>query len=237
MRRFEQERAYVLHTRPYRETSLLVELFTYHYGRISVIAKGIKRSKVRTRGILQPFVPLMVSCAGRSDLLILRDFDSCGNINIYQGRTLINAFYMNELLMRLLHHWDPHPELFWNYETSLVRLIDTDHEQKTLRLFEKHLLKILGYELQLLKEAETGQAVSANESYLYDPKRGPVRAIQEKLTSDFEGKQLLFKGKSLLAFAEERLDDLSVLSDIKRLMRQILPVYLDYKPLETRKLL
>lgn len=237
MHRFELERAYILHTRPYRETSLLLELFTYQHGRLSVIAKGVKRSKVRVRGLLQPFVPLLVSCSGRGDLLTLRDFDSGGNINFLKGRSLISAFYLNELLIRLLHRWDPYQTLFLNYEQTLVQLGNVENEQKILRLFEKSLLKTLGYELQLLKEAQTGHGICADDFYTYDPQRGPILVESTQGHTEFEQKKYLFKGKSLLALAEEKLDDLQVLSDLKRLMRQVLSVYLDHKPLETRKLL
>jgi DNA repair protein RecO (recombination protein O) len=220
MQRFESQAAYLLHARPYRETSLLLELFIEDLGRITVIGKGVR---------LQLFVPLCVSCVGRGELLTLTDVDSGGMAPVLKGRALVSAFYINELLMRLLHRWDPYPELFTQYQSALQILSESDQEQVALRLFEKALLKSLGYELQLLKDAETGLAVQPENYYSFNPAVGP-RAVD--LPSPY-----VFKGKSLLGLAEGYLNDISILSDAKRLMRLALAPHLGSKPLESRKLL
>jgi len=235
MIRFESQESFVLHARLYLESSLLLELFTPDYGRISAIAKGARRPKSRMRGLLQPFVPLLVSCVGRGELLTLCAVDSAGISPLLSGRHLMSALYLNELLVRLLHRHDAHPDLFWQYKATLLQLETTEDAQEILRLFEKFLLKTLGYELPLLKDAESGALVEAENFYTFDPLRGP-QLIGGKAVGD---KQLpgMFKGRSLLALAEENLKDRTVLADVKRLMRQALAVHLGSKPLESRKLL
>ncbi len=230
MQRIEFQPAYILHTRPYRETSLLLEVFTSDYGRIGIIAKGVRKPKAKSRGLLQPFVPLLLSCVGRGELLTLKDFDAGGMVILLNGRALVSAFYLNELLMRLLHRWDAHQALFQSYGKALNEL-KIKKEQEVLRVFEKSLLKALGYELQLIREVETGDLVESDKMYAFDPERGPI------LIKSQSGNKSLFKGKSLLALHQEALNDLTVLWDAKRLMREALAIHLGNKPLESRKLL
>jgi len=233
--------AYVLHSRLYRETSLIVEFVTETHGRVSVIAKGVRAPKAKARGLLQPFVPLLISCVGRGELLTLKSFESNGPVLNLQGKRLISGFYMNELLMRLLHKYDPHPVLFNHYQQTLQALEKEAQEQPALRAFEKFLLKELGYELQLIKEAETGHLIEEDHWYLFDPERGPLWVDSSQWSTEYKNTpkktQGLFKGKSLLALAAGQLDEPSILGDAKRLLRQALGVHLGVKPLESRKLL
>lgn len=232
MRRFESQHAYILHTRPYRETSFLCELFTKDHGRISVVAKGVRRPKSKGRGLLQPFIPLTVSCVGRGELLTLTDFDASGVAPVLTGRCMMSAFYVNELLFRLMHREDPTPDLFLNYKNVLIDLAQAtngEEVQIVLRLFEKALLKTLGYELQLIKDVETGLLINPEGYYRVDPARGPILIDAVKAID-------VFKGKSLLALAEGILD-ITVLSELKRLMRLALAPHLGDKPLESRRLL
>lgn len=237
MRRFESELAYILHTRPYRETSFLCELFTANQGRISVVAKGVRRPKSRGRGLLQPFIPLIISCVGRGELLTLTDFDASGVAPVLTGRRMISAFYLNELLFRLMHREDPYPDLFLSYQRALTELEkarEIQEVQIVLRLFEKSLLKTLGYELQLLKEVETSDLISPEQDYYFDPARGPIFTGTGSRTA-----AEIFKGKSLIALAKESKGEMdkAVLSDLRRLMRLALASHLGSKPLESRKLL
>ncbi|HQZ87320.1 MAG TPA: DNA repair protein RecO [Gammaproteobacteria bacterium] len=236
MRRFECQLAYVLHTRPYRETSFLCEFFTADYGRISVVAKGVRRPKSRGRALLQPFIPLMISCVGRGSLLTLTDFDAVGVAPVLTGRCAVSAFYLNELLFRLIHHEDPNPDLFFCYQAALSELEKTTEVQIVLRLFEKSLLKMLGYELQLVKELRTGKPLNPEGNYRFDPASGPVLVETGDLAIGVKS-QDVFKGKSLLALAAGVLNDIVVLGDLKRLMRLALAPHLGSKPLESRKLL
>lgn len=235
MRRFEDQLAYVLHAKPYRETSFLCELLTVDYGRISVVAKGVRRPKSRGRGLLQPFIPLMISCVGRGSLLTLTHVDAVNVAPMLTGRRAVSAFYLNELLFRLIHPEDPHPDLFFCYQDALSELEKTTEVQIVLRLFEKSLLKILGYELQLMKEVGTGAFIHPEENYRYDPGSGPVLVGNDNFAVGVKS-QDVFKGKSLLALAMGSFDN-DVLSDLRRLMRLALAPHLGNKPLESRKLL
>lgn len=235
MHRFESQLGFILHTRPYRETSLLLELFTLHHGRMGAVAKGVRREKVLRRGLLQPFIPLLLACAGRGELLTLKAFEPAGASPLLTGRRLVCAFYLNELLVRLLHRFDPNPELFLNYHETLMELQNTSQEQKVLRLFEKSLLKSLGYELPLLKEVETGLGIEPEKFYRFDPVRGPLLASEQPMVGVMSN--ALFKGASLLALAAGELHQVTALSDAKRLMRLALAHHLGPKPLESGKLL
>jgi DNA repair protein RecO (recombination protein O) len=237
MHRFESEPAYVLHSWPYRETSLLLEVFTREYGRLGALAKGARRPKSRARGLLQPFVPLLVACVGRGELLTLTEYESFGFLPYLSGRRLVSAFYLNELIMRLLHRWDPNPALFDGYQIAIRTLASEEPIEPALRLFEKVLLKTLGYELQLVKEVESGEAVHPEKLYRYDPERGPILVDALQKGGAFYPEKRLYQGKSLLALAAEELSETSVLSEVKRLMREALLLHLGDRPIESRKLL
>ena len=232
MIRIEFQPAYILHRRPYRETSILLDFFTPDYGRISAIGKGVRRPNSSTKALLQPFVPLLISCAGRGDLLTLKDFDANGPMSLLSGRRIMSAFYMNEILMRLIQRQDANPGLFQQYQHTLEALSSAQNEQVTLRLFEKALLQALGYELQLTKDYETGHAVEENNSYLFDPERGPTLVQSKGKTAN------IFTGKTLLALAQGSLEaiDVALLNDAKRLMRLALAPHLGIKPLASRRL-
>lgn len=256
MLKIDLEPAFVLHSRPYQETSLLLELFTKNHGRFGAVAKGARRPKSRARGLLQAFSPLLVSCAGRGELLTLKDVDAGGGdqMAFLQGKTFVFAFYLNELLMRLLHRFDPHPELFDIYRNTLLALacaaLETNatseqisSEQITLRLFEKSLLQALGYAPQLTEEVTSGAPIDPDQFYLFDPERGPFLLASalpqptQHQSQSFRDKHLRVKGQSLLAIAKDDLGDPVVLSDAKRLFRAALRVHLGERPLESRRLL
>lgn len=236
MQRIECQPAYILHKRPYRETSQILEIFTRDYGRIGVIAKGANRGKSALKGILQPFIPLLISCIGRGELLTLTGVDAIKIYTFLQGPKLASAFYLNELLMRLLHRCDVNPELFHRYDHALQSLGENKEIQAILRLFEKYLLKLLGYGLQLVKDVKTGETVQQESLYVFEPTLGPQLASPNLAGLELKS-HLLFKGNSLLAIEQENLISAEILSDAKRLMRHALAPHLGMKPLESRKLL
>jgi DNA repair protein RecO (recombination protein O) len=244
MHKFESQPAYILHARPYQESSLLLELFSRDFGRIAAIARGAKR-KIKGRkgggslqGVLQPFVPLLISCSGKGELLTLTSFDSEAAYPMLMGRRLVSALYLNELLMRLLYRWDAHPDFFYVYGKTLQKLNTEEQnrcEQTTLRLFEKALLRAIGYELQLTKEVDTGDPLHPDKLYFFNPEQGPCCVLEYPRNSPNQRK-LIFKGKSLLDLEMECLLDPISLQDAKRLMREALGRHLGNRPLETRKL-
>ncbi len=266
MLRLVLEPAYVLHAWPYGESSLLLDVFTREHGRVGVLAKGVKKPRSLYKSLLQPFVPLWISCAGK-ELLLLKSVELRGQVCFLKARSLLCALYMNELCVRLMHRFDPYPSLFDHYEQALNKLlqmplgdihpcirrfpvpgIDAPRhhserlirqsnrcEQKILRIFEKSLLKALGYALPLERDAKSGEALQPEAWYHFDPERGPI--LEHNVVSKPMASEALFKGSTLLALAHECLEDASVLPALKSLMKQVLALYLGPKPLQTRFLL
>ena len=152
MGRIQLEPAYVLHSRSFRETSLIVEAFTREYGRVAVVARGVKSARSRRRNILQPFRPLLLSWNQKSDLGTLTGVDQVASPPALQGQALYCGLYLNELLMRLLHRGDPHIEVFERYRQILSELASDASPQPLLRIFEKHLLEAIGYAMLLDRE-------------------------------------------------------------------------------------
>ena len=227
--RVEQEPAYVLHARPYRETSLLVEVFSRRHGRLGLLAKGAKRRKSPLAGLLLPFLPLRLSWSGRGELGVVTGAEGAGPAHPLRGDALYCGFYVNELLLRLLHRHDAHEGLFGAYEAALETLAQAGAGEAPLRLFEKRLLAELGYAL-VLDRAACGGPLEAEALYRYEPERGPVRV------NGAGGQGLLVHGRTLLALGADRLDDPEVLGEAKRLMRGVLAVQLDGRPLHSRVL-
>jgi len=227
--------AYVLHRRPYRESSFLVDVFTKEQGRLTLIARGARKARSSRsssiEGLLQPFLPLLVSFAGNGELATLSQVEVQGRLAPLQGECLFAGFYLNELLMRLLQKWDAHPRLYTYYEETLSALAAHHLEQKVLRLFEKRLLEELGY--GLLPKATSGlQTFFSPECYYrFIPDQGLV--MSEQRSQPGNG---LFSGKSLLALANEEWPDQASLHDAKRLMRLVLADLLGARPLYSRKL-
>lgn len=229
--RVEQVPGFVLHQRPYRETSALLEIFTPTHGRVGLVARGVHSPKSRRRGDLQVFRALRLSWSERGELGSLIGVEADGPGFRLAGNALYSAFYLNELLVRLLVRNDPHPFLFDRYVVALNRLTgSTADVECTLRLFEKCLLQETGYGLLLDVDCQTGEPVRSDGLYDYHLEAGPVEAAPGT-TRGF-----LFSGSSLLALAEERNLDAPALRDAKRLMRAALSLYLGGKPLKSREL-
>lgn len=221
---------FVLHERPYRDTSALLELFTRDYGRLGVVARGVRSQKSRLRGELQPFCPLSLSWQARGELGTLTGAERQRGGGLLSGEALFSAYYLNELLLRLLARHDPHPGLYRDYWQALEGLKREPGVEPVLRRFEKRLLEALGYALVLDHEVETGGAIRPGLDYDYHLESGPM-PVREGHTGGF-----VFSGASLLAMAQERFDSEAVMRDAKRLMRAALKVYLGDKPLRTRRL-
>lgn len=222
--RISLQPAFILHHRPYRETSLILDLLTQDYGRIALVARGVRTQRSPLRALLQPFRPLLISWQGKGELMTLISAESNGLPIQLRGECLLSGFYLNELLTRLLQKQDPHSQLYTIYQETLLELQQSQLEQKVLRLFEKNLLTQLGYGLQIEK-------IAAEEYYYFYPDQG-FKACEEKNANS----AMTFSGKNLLAFAAEQLDDQEVLRDAKRLMRLALNFLLGTKPLHCREL-
>jgi len=224
------ESAYVLHRRPYSNTSLIVELFTSNHGRMSAMARSARGLKSRYKGKLELFSPLLVSWLGRRELKTLGNVELNAKPILLDGNTLLCGFYLNELLMRLLHRDDPYPDLFTAYKNTLQGLSEGRPVQNVLRRFEKKLLHELGYGLPLSREIETGLPIEPDQYYQYIPDRGFLKSKKQ------ESQMGVFSGNSLIALDNEQFDEEN-LKDIKRLMRIAIGKHLGNKPLLSRELL
>ena len=222
--------AFVLHRWPYRDTSLLVEALTPEQGRLGLVARGVRSRRSRWQGLLQPFQPLLLSGAGKGELLTLTLAEEAGRPLPPPPARWLSGLYVNELLLRLLPRHDPHPGLFAAYQAVLEALTGPAAEEVALRIFEKRLLAELGYGLLLDAEADSGAPIVAERVYHYVLERGPC-----SLAPTAGG--ILISGKSLLALRQENLADAGVLREAKRLTRAALGVYLQGRPLRTRELL
>jgi DNA repair protein RecO (recombination protein O) len=199
---------------------------------MTVVARGVRTPQSKLRSILQPFTPLMVSWQGKTELMTLISAEAQGLPLTLQGDCLLSAFYLNELLMRMLPKHDPYPLLYTIYQTTLLDLQCDTLEQRVLRLFEKKLLTELGYGVELQHDFNTGKSLLAEQWYRYVPERGFTLCAensQEKST-------YVFLGKHLLAFAKEELDNAACLYDAKRLMRILLSFVLGTQTIYSRKL-
>ena len=230
MKRVELEQAFVLHRRHYRETSLIVEILARDSGRLGLIAKGAQRPRSELRGLLQAFRPLLLSWSGRGELGVLTNAEPDGYSRRLSGGGLFSGLYMNELLMRLVHRFDPHPELFDHYACAIEELADGRRTEGVLRVFEKRMLESIGYGLVLDRDVDSGAPVHAGSSYRYQIDRGPT-ALDDHVADG-----VLVSGETLLSLAQERLEDDESLEQAKRLMRTVLRRYLGDKPLATRSL-
>lgn len=228
--RQDQQPVYVLHTYPFKETSLVVELFSRQFGRVAAIAKGARRPRAAMRGMMQAFQPLEATWSGKAELKNLHGVEWRGGLHVLQGQALICGFYLNELMLRLLPREDPHETLFDHYEEALRQLTRDQQQSLVLRRFEKRLLQELGYAFPLEHEAESDVPVDAAEVYSYAPERGPVRQRGGQ-----SGVQL--HGQTLLDMARDDYSNPQTLLQSKQLMRILVSHYLGEKPLYTRQLL
>ncbi|MCG6872208.1 MAG: DNA repair protein RecO [Gammaproteobacteria bacterium] len=218
----------ILHSYSYRETSLVAEVFTLSHGRLSVIAKGAKRPRSAFRGMLRPFWLLDLAWSGRSDLVTLTRADPLGPRFGVEGEGLLCGFYVNELIVRLLHRFDPHEALFQRYVNTLEELAAGQAPREAvLRGFEKHLLRELGYALVLDRD-ESGQSIRAGEHYRYLADRGAIAVDASAAGS--------IRGASLLALEQEDWQDPACLQEVKSLMRRMIDVRLEGRPLQSRRL-
>lgn len=223
--------AYVLHNRPYRDTSAMLEVFTAEHGRLSLVARGARRPAKKGGGSsLQPFLPLLVSFVGRSEMKTLTATETAGDAPVLRGERLYSGLYLNELLMRLLHRYDPHPTLFAAYSKVLGGLGSQQPLDGLLRRFELALLEELGYRLNFELCGASQAPVSKEAQYRFDPDIGLV------LATGAQGQGAgVYQGVELLAMAAGEFDG-DARPAAKRLLREALGVHLGDKPLNSRTL-
>lgn len=217
--RVEQQPTFVLHARPYRETSLLVECLTRDHGRIGVVARGVRNERARLqRAQLEPFQRLAFDLIMKGELATLRTAEPSGVAQRLTGDAGMAGLYLNELVVRLTGRQDPNPELFDHYERTLRRMAGGEPLAWTLRRFERDMLDALGYALPLDIDAIDGEPLDPALTYFYDPESGvlPGRA------GDARG----IRGADLLALAADEAPDTAGLASLRRMMRQIISFHL-----------
>ena len=227
----DHQAGYLLHQRPFKERSVIVEIFTHDWGRVGLVANGVRKEKSRLAGLLQPFQRLLFSWRGRSELKSLTTVESAGAAEPLKGNSMISALYLNELVLRLLPRNDPHPMLFSHYHQALGQLGEGRDIEWILREFERDLLQELGYGLNLSHDIESGEVIEPDAIYCYYP-HGPVKVEQN--IERAEG--IILKGETLLAINVGEQPDREGLRDAKRLMRAVLQPHLGDKPLMSRTL-
>ena len=227
----DAEPAFVLHTRPYRETGALVDLFCRHQGRLRVVARGGRAGRGWRLG---PFTPLAVGWRGRGELKTLTTADAGAAALLAAGRELLLGLYVNELLMRLLPAHSPHERLFDRYQGLLGELAVAADPEPLLRDFELLVLDQLGYGLDLGYDGVHGEPVSAHEFYQFVIDDGLVRVTAASVSAAPAGRG--FAGAHLLAMAQNRYHDPAVKRTAKQLLRLALQPHLGMRPLYSREL-
>ncbi|MDA8898512.1 DNA repair protein RecO [Porticoccaceae bacterium] len=230
--RVESEPGFILHTIPYRETSLLVDIFTLNHGRLRCVAKGFR--KPNKKGIAKTLFPYSehhFQWQGRGELKTLTQADPIQAPVFLKQESLFVGLYINELLYKLLHQNDPHQSLYEFYRQLMTQQSTSEIQQPVLRRFEMLLLEELGYGLVLDSEAETGQAVSSEHLYYYIPDQG-LKLIQDQTADNLHA----FSGADIMALCQGQLEQQSVLRAAKKLTRQVIDFYLDGKELNSREL-
>lgn len=219
---------YILHLRPYRETSFIAEILSRDHGRVGLVAKGARRS--RQRSLHQPLRRLNIAWVMRGDLGTLTQIEAAGAVPHPNGRGLIAALYMNELVMRLLHRHEAHPELFDAYDGAVAAISKPGNDEAILRIFEKRLLVTLGYGIVLDHDVNSGAPIQNQLQYYYVTQRGPC------VEADLSPGTIRISGETLTALAQEKFTQPGQLAEAKRLMRLVLSEHLSMKPLASREI-
>ena len=236
--RVNNESGFILHTYPFKETSVVAEVFTRSHGRVALIARGARRPASALRGLIQPFSPLLLSWFGKSELKTLHAAEWQGGLMAPQGRALMCGFYLNELLLRLLARGDAHETLYDRYVATLEQLAGeagrSDHErasyfERILRRFETNLLREIGYGATFDIEADSGAEIDPAARYVFQPERGALRSAGQPGCP--------VSGQTLIDLATDHFERAATLVEAKALMRTLINHTLGAKPLYTRQLL
>ncbi len=229
--RLHHQAAYVLHTRPWSETSLLVDVFSRQHGRLRLLAKGARRQKTGSSGELLPFQPLEMAWSAGQGLAVMTSVEISAIRQRPVQLGLGAAYYANELILKMLHQHDPHPELYDAYDQLMIALASGHHLDSSLRTFECELLGQVGYGLQLACDAETGLMLESSQQYFYYPEKGPVRTQGEYDTAH----PCAVSGDTLLQLAARNVSSAKTKTESKQLIRHLISRYLNGKTFRSRR--
>ena len=230
--RIEAEPGFLLHSTPYRETSLLVDLYSKNHGRIRCVAKGFR--KPNKKGISRPIFPYtehLFSWQGRGELKTLIQADVTQAPVQLQGACLFTGLYINELFYRLLQEQDMHKYLYQQYQKYIAILCQGVADEVQLRHLEMTLLEELGYGLVLDCDAQTGAPLQADSYYQYIPEQGLQLSINQRGPA-----QGSYSGSDLINIARGEFSQGSPLRTAKQLLRSVIDFYLGGRPLHSREL-
>ncbi|GAK85202.1 DNA recombination and repair protein RecO [Vibrio ponticus] len=222
------QRCFVLHRRPYSESSLILDVFSEEYGRVTIMSKGARSKRSNLKGALQPFTPLLLKWSGNGSMKTLRQAEPISLGLPLSGINLYSAMYVNELIGRVLMAEVPMPGLFHDYLHALTELAQADNPEPALRRFELALLAAMGYGVDFLHCAGSGEPIDPTMTYRYRDQKGFIASVRLD--------NLTFKGDELIAISERRFITKQQLQAAKRFTRIALKPYLGGKPLKSREL-
>lgn len=229
-RRVQDQPAFLLHHRPFRDTSLLLDIVTRDHGKLALVARGARSQKSRLKPLLRAFMPLRVSWFMRSDLGTLTGAEVDGQPLALTGDGLLSGYYVNELILHFLHRHDAQPEVFAMYAETIALIAASEHPASALRQFEIELLRLLGYAVNFEHEAMTHEDLDPQANYEYRAEQGPVKVSRES-------GDMVFSGETLIAIGAQQFDNDSVLRAASRLLRTVIAHHLGGKELKSRKVL
>jgi len=217
---------FLLHHKPYQESSVLIDVLTQNSGKISLIAKGVRQQKAKYLGLLRPFLPLNISYSGKNELKLLNHVETGNSELILPGINMYCGFYLNELVRYFLPVAEPYPDIFLAYFTCLQQLKTKLPIEAALRNFEVQLMQSLGYELQLQYDFLSHEAIKPDLNYRFD--------LEQGASVDHKGK---IHGTTLIAMRQGSYTDQHQLNEAKWLMRQVIDFHLQGKTLQSRSLI
>lgn len=223
--RVDNTPAVVLHRRPWRETSVMIEAFTRDYGRVGLIARGARRKRARWRGVLEPLAVLQIGWTGRGELYTLTAAEGERSVQL-AGNRLLGGFYACELVLRLTAREDPHAGIHDSLRALLGALADGAPAVVALRFFERDLLEGIGYGLPLTHDPDTSVAVDADAAYAWHPQRGLYRgeAVDEAVA---------VPGSALLGLAAGRFQSRADIHAARDMLRAVIASHLGGRPLKS----
>ena len=231
----ELQPAFVLHRRPFRNTSLILDLLTLNHGRVALVARGARGGKKNTSAQLQAFRHLLISWRGKGEMYSMtgvEDVHTPGGAFTFGQTSLLCAYYVNELAMKLLPRDDPHPEVFAVYNDTLKRLSEFDADiEPALRRYEISLLASLGYQLVVDHDVVSGESIDPQKSYKYSPDRGP--SVVNAESNEFS---IPVSGATLKALADDNYSSSVTLKESRYLLRALIDRQLDGRPLKSREM-
>lgn len=236
-RNIEMQPAYLLHSRPFRDTSLILDFLTPEYGRLSAISRGGRGAGSKSKSLLQPFTPVHISLAGKSELKTLKSIDLRDAPIALSGEKLFSGLYMNEIIVRLFQSHEADPDFFIQYELALLRLVSEESPEPVLRHFELFLLDALGYGIDFSAEAHSHDPITTEHWYYFQEESGFVR-VQDLnlLKGDMHSRGSIFHGRELLNIHERDFKEAETRKTAKAVIRGILNSHLGSTPLRSRSL-